>query len=501
MNKKNNSKYRIKDSVDKNSERYRRYMMKKASIYKIVLFLAAIVIGAVISLIIPIRPTESEVEKRTLSRFPSFSVDEFLSGAYFEQIDTWFADTFPARDVLMGCNDKLTNMYGFRTTVINGEVVPGDDIPDVEFDENEFDYLLGIGEGQTPGNPGDGSGNTGGNTTDNSSVDKPYDGDSQIDDIVVDSSDIGTDVDSTDGSQAANKGEQFGSLFIVGDSGYEYYSFVLNLADSYAEAINSAAKAVEGKAKVYDMLVPTSIDITLDDATRNSISSSNQKKAILYMFSKMNGNVGKSYIYDLMRSHRDEYIYFRTDHHWTALGAYYAYTAFMAQTGKTAVSLDKFETVDCGDFTGSFYTQSKVSALADNPDKLTAYRPFSNNRLKFLTRQGQWQDYNIVTDTSSFQLYNKYSAFIGGDNPFTIVTNPNLTDGSNILVVKESFGNAMIPYLSESYQNVYVMDYRYYNKTVSETVDEYGIDTVLFVNNVVATTAVERIDELQKICK
>lgn len=494
MKKYSELKLKIKENVDKNSVRYREYLIKKAAIIKILLFLVIISAGAVVSLIIPLRPTESEIEKRTLSRFPSFSVEQFLNGEYFSQIDLWFSDTFPGRDMLMGCNDMLNDMYGFRGTVINGELVHGDDIPEVEFDENEFDYLHGIDSDVPEKDTSDEGpdGNLGGSS---------FDGDSQIGSDGINSSDIGTSVDTTDGTTDAKEGEQFGSLFIVGDSGYNYYSFVLDWADDYAAYINNVSDALEGKAKVYDMLVPTSIDITLDDATRNSISSSNQRQAILYMFSKMNKNVGKTFIYDLLKNHREKYIYFRTDHHWTALGAYYAYTAFMAQIGKTPVPLDRFEPVDCGDFAGSFYTQSKVSALSEHPDRLTAYMPFSGNRLRLLTRQGQWQDYNIVTNTSSFQLYNKYSAFIGGDNPFTIITNTNISDGSNILVVKESYGNAMIPYLYESYQNVYVMDYRYYDKTISEIVDTYGIDTVLFVNNVVATAAQERIDDLERVCR
>ena len=148
---------------------------------------------------------------------------------------------------------------------------------------------------------------------------------------------------------SAKAGESLGSVYVVGDSAYNYYSFSKSVSNQYVDIVNGLSETLKDKATVYDMIIPTSIDITLDDATRNSINSSNQKKAILYMYSKMNKNIGKCYIYDLMRSHRDEYIYFRTDHHWTALGAYYAYTAFMAQLGKNAYSLDSFKERDMGE--------------------------------------------------------------------------------------------------------------------------------------------------------
>ena len=198
------------------------------------------------------------------------------------------------------------------------------------------------------------------------------------------------------------------------------------------------------------MIVPTSIDVTLDNATRNSITSSNQRKAILYMYSNMNSDVGKCYIYNLLHQHRDEYIYFRTDHHWTALGAYYAYTAFMTQLGKNAYSLDSFKEHNMGAFVGSYYTQTRVSSLNSNPDNLIAYEPFSTNSLKMINKDNQYIDYNIVTDVSRWNNTSKYSAFIGGDNAYTEINNPNVTDGSSVLVIKESFGNAMVPFLVEN---------------------------------------------------
>lgn len=70
-----------------------------------------------------------------------------------------------------------------------------------------------------------------------------------------------------------------------------------------------------------------------------------------------------------------------------------------------------------------------------------------------------------------------------------------------MLVIKESFGNAMVPFLVENFENVYVVDYRYYKNTISELVDEMNIENVVFVNNISITSTQDRIEELKNICK
>lgn len=474
-------------NVDKTSVKYKQYIIKKAALIKIVAFLTAIVAGAVISLLIPLRPKRSVTEKRMLCSFPEISVDGFLDGTYFAGIDTWFSDTFPGRDGLISCNEFLTGLYGIRKNVIHGEVVKGDDIPDTDIDERQFDYLNNINSEKVT-EPEE----------ETREINYSYD-----DTVTINADEIGNNVDSDESGTgtSAKAGESLGSIFVVGDSAYNYYSFSKTVSDEYVSVVNDLADKLKGKATVYNMIVPTSIDVTLDDATRNSITSSNQRKAILYMYSNMNSNVGKCYIYNLMHQHRDEYIYFRTDHHWTALGAYYAYTAFMTQLGKNAYSLDSFKEHDMGAFVGSYYTQTRVSSLSSNPDNLIAYEPFSTNSLKMINKDNQFIDYNIVTDVSKWNNTSKYSAFIGGDNAYTEINNPNVTDGSSVLVIKESFGNAMVPFLVENFQNVYVIDYRYYKDSVSELVDKNNIENVVFVNNISITSTSDRVQELKDICQ
>lgn len=109
---------------------------QRGSRVKAVLFFGVLLCGLVFSLLLPLRPKDSLLEKRELTRFPEFSVESLLSGEYFHGIDTWFSDTFPARDWFLELNKTIRSFYGIRTVEIHGEVQQGDDIPDTPFTGN-----------------------------------------------------------------------------------------------------------------------------------------------------------------------------------------------------------------------------------------------------------------------------------------------------------------------------------------------------------------------------
>jgi len=477
------------EHIDKKKSIYREYVMKKASIYKIVVFLIVLIAGAVLSLIIPLRPTVSVNEKRMLTEFPKFSVESFLNGEYFSGIDTWFADTFPYRDQLIACNDKVASLYGIRDTVIHGDVVHGDEIPNVGGDISDINKIIAGETKPAETTEGNGSSQFASETEKGANGTESGNKETQ------------SDIQDVSGESAAAAGEQIGTVFIYGNSAYDYYGFSQKYSDAYVSIVNDLANKLDGKASLYDVVVPTSMDITLDDNVRKKLSSSNQKDAILYMYSKMNAKVNKTYVYDVLRAHRNEYLYFRTDHHWTALGAYYTYCTLAQQMGLKANKLESFEKLEFSNFKGSFCTVTGSSSLINNPDTLIAYKPMATNRIKYTDRKGNIINYNVITDVSNWQPVNKYSTFIGGDNPYTEINNPEKKDGSSCLVIKESYGNALVPFLVDHFENVYVIDYRYYNGTVSQLVEQKGIQNVIMINNVAATSTNLRVNEMEKVCR
>ena len=93
---------------------------------------------------------------------------------------------------------------------------------------------------------------------------------------------------------------------------------------------------------------------------------------------------------------------------------------------------------------------------------------------------------SVIYDETEAPASLKYGAFISGDNPYTVMTNESMTDGSSCVVIKESFGNAFVPFLPDHYQTVYVIDYRYWTGSLTEFVKTNGVDDVIFCNNLSA---------------
>ena len=420
-------------------------------------FAFTILILALVGLIIPLRPSYSESEKRELAKFPKLSIKSLTSGDFFDEFSTWYSDTYPGRETLVGINSKIKSIYGINSKgddalQIHGEVIKGDDIPD-EYNPDATE--------PTQEEP---------STEDYDKIE--VNGDTQ----------------------------SLGAVFVVGNRAFEYYNFNQTQANNYIATINKVADDLQGKAKVYDMIVPTSIGITLPDSLMGNINSSDQKKAIDYLNSGLNDNVIKVPIYSALMNHRSEYIYFNTDHHWTALGAYYAYNEFANVAGIKAHSLDSYEKVEFTGFLGSFYNDTgKIPALEANPDTIIAYRPNPSATFTYTDNKGNKINWKIINDVTNYPASVKYSCFIAGDNPYSVITNPDITDGSSILVIKESFGNALIPFLVENYGTVHIIDYRYYSGSITKFANDNSVDTVLYINNVSAIRNKNLVSKLGQI--
>ena len=287
----------------------------------------------------------------------------------------------------------------------------------------------------------------------------------------------------------SDKPYQSGGVYVVGSAGYEMYNYVGSLAEKYQSTVNAVADSLSGVSQVYAMAIPLSSGITLPDELFSDIPGSDQVQAEKDILAGMGQNVKTIPLHDVMMSHRTEYIYFRTDHHWTALGAYYAYVQFCTAKGITPHNLSDYEVSQFPGFLGSFYNDGgKPDAMKNDPDTVNAYHPVSatasmkygDNENSTLTG-GQ-----VIFDESTASASLKYGTFIMGDNPFTVIENPEVSNGESCIVVKESFGNAFVPFLVDHYQTVYVVDYRYYSGSITQLARDKGVKDVLFVNNLSA---------------
>lgn len=357
------------------------------------------------------------------------------------------------------------------------DIFSGKKAPDKDADTPPVTQTDGENTGDST-QSGDGQDTTG--DTDNTDADNTGDGKSDVTTTKPASSNVIT---------TSDKPYQSGGVYVVGSAGYEMYNYVGSLAEKYQSTVNAVADSLSGVSQVYAMAIPLSSGITLPDELFSDIPGSDQAQAEKDILAGMGQNVKTIPLHDVMMSHRTEYIYFRTDHHWTALGAYYAYVQFCTAKGITPHNLSDYEVSQFPGFLGSFYNDGgKPDAMKNDPDTVNAYHPVSatasmkygDNENSTLTG-GQ-----VIFDESTASASLKYGTFIMGDNPFTVIENPEVSNGESCIVVKESFGNAFVPFLVDHYQTVYVIDYRYYSGSVSALAKANGVTDVIFANNLSA---------------
>lgn len=177
-------------------------------------------------------------------------------------------------------------------------------------------------------------------------------------------------------------------------------------------------------------------------------------------------------------------LFYRTDHHWTMEGAYRCYIDVLRHFGDTPAEKSEF-TVSSYEFYGSYYR--KAGLWLTKPDSLEVWR---SDKLDAMTVTIGWGErtvtYNGVYDETQLVEGNvdKYAAYLWSNNDLTVIENPE-GNGETIMIVKDSFGNSIIPLFAMTYSRVIMIDTRYYKSpnlpTPSELVAQYGIGKLVIV--------------------
>lgn len=173
-----------------------------------------------------------------------------------------------------------------------------------------------------------------------------------------------------------------------------------------------------------------------------------------------------------LESHRDEAIYYRTDHHWTSLGAYYGYTALMEAMGLEAETLGEKTTV-AEDFLGTLYSSSGVHWL--EPDHIDRY--VSSDGIT--VENGLTGEVGGLYADSFLEEKDKYASFLGGNQPLYILRNENAPVQQKLLVVRDSYSDSLAPFLSQTFGEVHLLDLRYYKTSVAQYARENGMDAIV----------------------
>ncbi len=415
------------------------------------LFFAALGVFAVIGGLWFLRPEVSEIEKRELTAFPKLTVKGVLDGSFGTGLDLWYADTYPLREGLIAANHRLQALYGSQSEriIIKDDGQKADDIPEIT---------------DPPA------------TTPSTEATEPL-------------ATPATEPEETlpDGT-VHQQGEMMGSIYTIGDSAYGLYYFNRSGTERYARAVSRAHELMGDGVRVFSMPIPLSSGVMLDPALLSSIGASDQRAAIEYINSQTDPGVYTVNIYDILKKHNAEYIYFRTDHHWTARGAYYGYVELCGAMGLEPHALEDFERREYPGFLGSFYADTQSKGMKNNPDTVEAFVPMGTNSMTYVDNKGQEIKWNIVMNAEKYGAGNKYYCFAGSDQSLAWAHNPAITDGSACVIVKDSFGNAFVPFMVDHYEYVYWIDFRYFKEKLPDFVAEKGIQDVIFCLNIYNTT-------------
>ncbi len=250
-------------------------------------------------------------------------------------------------------------------------------------------------------------------------------------------------------------------------------------------AMNKFAERFPEKQMSF-MFVPTAQEL-FKDKLPSYAGLLSEKDFIDKCYSQLEG-IAPIDALSYLSEHKNEYLYYRTDHHWTSLGAYYAYCAAAKTLGYGAYGLNSFnvETVS-SDFRGTLYSKTLDSGVpADSMDYYTLANGEPKVTLKSINN-GKETVYDSLYVRDYLNVKDKYSSFTGENAPVVEITT-DVDNGKKLLVVKDSYAHSLVPFLSKHYSKITMIDMRYVNTGLDSVINLDEYEQVLFMQNVITFT-------------
>jgi hypothetical protein len=258
----------------------------------------------------------------------------------------------------------------------------------------------------------------------------------------------------------------------------------------YAKAAN-LYKDTFPSVNVYCMVIPTAVEFYCPEKVKSRTRP--QRPTIENIFRHLSPDVKPVDIYATLGEHADEDIFLRTDHHWAPLGAFYAAQKFAEVAGVPFHPLSDYDRKVVHRFVGNMYGYSQDIAVKNAPEDFVYYVPRDvtysttyidytideNYRVIGMGRPHKGIFFHHFKDGSGAA----YCTFMGSDTRITRVKT-STHNGRRVLILKDSFGNALPGYLFYSFEEVHVIDSRYFTKNMVEYVKENQITDILFANNI-----------------
>lgn len=245
-----------------------------------------------------------------------------------------------------------------------------------------------------------------------------------------------------------------------------------SVLDSNMSALNTLVGNTD--AKVYFALIPDKSDLYSSLLPKN-VPNDSEKEVIDYCYGQSNAtNVD---IYSALSAHTDEYIFYRTDHHWTSLGAYYGLSALAESMGLPCPALDSYTDrhVVSEEFYGTTWSSSGFSWV--DPDTMEIFVNAPESLKVTSYPQGSPVEGKLY-DFSFLEKKDKYSMFMGGNCPMHVIETGN-EDKPSLLILRDSYTDSLIPFLLDDFSEIHVLDLRYYRASLKAYIEQNDFDNVL----------------------
>lgn len=413
--------------------------------------LGTILFGGSIFLMVGARPTESAEENRKLATFPEFSWEALKDGSYTADIMTYYEDTVPGRSFFKHLISQLESYKGLQ----------GED--QVAFYGNIKQINASGEENVQP-------------KAHSAETTVPV---ASVTDGLTTTTAVTTELPEADPVEIGD------GIVLVDKRALSVYGGSFSRGESYAACLNEYKKALGKNVNVYSMVAPTAVSFYLPDSyssyTGSELDNINHINELLQ-------DVKPVDVYSILEQHTDEDIYARTDHHWLPLGAYYAANAFAETAGVSSTSLSDYTKTTLSGYLGSMYTFTKSAVLQENPEDFTYYTPKNQYTTTYYdTDFTNERDGNLMINLDNVEPVSWYLVFMGGDEKITHVKT-DVTNKRTLVIVKDSYGNALIPYLTQSFSDIYVIDMRYFDLNAVSFMQQVNATDVLFAMNTFSAT-------------
>ncbi|MDY2509900.1 MAG: DHHW family protein [Ruminococcus callidus] len=263
------------------------------------------------------------------------------------------------------------------------------------------------------------------------------------------------------------------------------YGGSFSTGQDYAESLNAYQEALGDDVQVYSMVATTAVSYYLPEEYADYTASETENIDHINRYLK---GVKPVDVYAALEPHTAEAIYARTDHHWLPLGAYYAAEAFAEVAEVPFAPLSDYDTATKDDYVGSMYTYTESAVLLDNPEEFTYYIPKNQYTTTYYsTSFTDPQEGDLLVNIDDYAQSMYYLVFMGGDDKITHVET-DCKNGRTLVIFKDSYGNALVPCLTQSFENIYVCDIRYFDLNAIDFCQEVGCTDLLFAMNTYSAT-------------